>query len=233
MSNIEEIIQVDRQAFYDYISRSQRGLALDLPHDVCRYLLIPPRILELVRTPANVDVDTYVMGSDRSLWGTVYYWNPIPLFEHTLLVRQWRQLRMYTHAVLQTHLVSQIHDPDSPLLFVDDYSDKAHYRGRGVATSFYKRLRECAIAMGYRFIYGFNTTPGTQRFFVESVGRTPLGKTKPEIWQLLASTYDFSWTRNFNAMTIDFLRDADKEKFVEPNPDNPTKRWFSYFFERS
>lgn len=96
-------------------------------------------------------------------------------------------------------------------LNVADYSDRETLRGKGIATSFYKRLHEVAKELGFRFITGYNRDVNLS-FFLEKLGRSTLSKVKPEFkTTFLPAESD----RNQNLLTIDFLREGDKELFLK------------------
>lgn len=227
---VDKITQRDLAAFEIATSDQQYKGGLILPYEALRYLFIPKRLLELVGHPEMVQLTTSVP-TESGVRGITYYWDPIPYIENTPPVQWTRRIRRNHYQVLEVNLNSLIRDPKSPILFVDQYSDLQKYREKGVATSFYERLRECAIRMSYRFIYGFNTNLRERKFFVERMGRVPLWKTKPELWDLI-SNEAFGWYQQFKTMTIDFLDPKDKERYEERNPGNFVSRWEEYMFRK-
>lgn len=95
-------------------------------------------------------------------------------------------------------------------LHVSDYDDQESLRGKGVANSFYKRLRELAQHMGFRFLTGLNT-PRNVGYFVEKLGRVRLRDVKPDLRASLKSNYS---TNDLDFFTVDFLNPHDKEQFL-------------------
>jgi hypothetical protein len=205
---VDEITARDKEAFERAVNDPGYQTGLKLPNSAYRYLLIPQRLLEIVRRPSEAALKIYT-GSNIGVRGEVS-WGPTRL--------------------IGSHLLSYTGNPESSVIFVADYSDEEYIRGKGVAPSFYQRLHECASKMGYRFTYGLNL-PENMGFFTEKLGRTLLRDTRPEIWQYLRSspTDFFGWGDRLDRMTIDFLRPEDREEFTYTGDENAHDRWRSYF----
>lgn len=94
-------------------------------------------------------------------------------------------------------------------LFVSNYSDREELRGKGVATSFYDRLRETAKSLGFRFITGMNLEEKARNFFIKR-GRFFLEQIKERHRGKFAQRPDMKY------ITVDFLNDMDKGKYLMP-----------------
>lgn len=171
---------------------------------------------------ARLDVHVY---PGEGAHGTILYRNPIPLLENKTFMTPIKK-RLRWHLITSVNINNFKEQADAPTLFVDDYADNEKYRGLGIATSFFQKLRECAIKMGFRLIYAYNTTDRTQRFFTKKLGWTPLGHTKPEIIKLIP----YAKTQSFKSMNIDFLSPKDKDELVlnNPNPEEQIRIWASF-----
>ncbi len=95
-------------------------------------------------------------------------------------------------------------------LRVERYWDREDMRRRGIATSFYLRLRNIAQQLGFRFITGFNND-GNISFFLDKLGRTRLG-------DIPAALHDDIYlaegkTTYPNEITFECLKPSDKSVY--------------------
>ncbi|MFA9288263.1 MAG: hypothetical protein ACEQSA_00080 [Weeksellaceae bacterium] len=95
------------------------------------------------------------------------------------------------------------------VLHVKNYFDRPQNRRKGVARSFYNRLREVAKNLGFRFITGEHKENNTP-FFVDKLGRQRLSRIKNKQF-FVDSPQDLD---NQNYFTVDFLYPQDKAPFV-------------------
>lgn len=95
------------------------------------------------------------------------------------------------------------------VLFVADYRIRDSLQKRGIGTSFYERLRECARELGFRFITGQNWENNNIVYFRDKLGRSTLDQVKPE------RRGDFSSiTTGLEQYSIDFLYPEDKPVYL-------------------
>lgn len=61
---IDQIVKNDSEVFHEWVADSENAQRLDMPHEALRYVLIPPRILEIVEDPTKVDVINFYNTDD-------------------------------------------------------------------------------------------------------------------------------------------------------------------------
>lgn len=226
---IDRIVSADRAAFDDWIKDPNHQRRLDMPEKPLRYLIIPERLLELADDPTQIN--TLSLSRKRK------YPNP-NLLDAIILEREGRKDRRGKApkngsgaALLDADGIHLIHagliSPNDLILhaiqmsvkgkgrerlYIHTYQDREELRHQGIATSFYGRLRENAIRMGFRFIQGVNNSKNIE-FFTKKLGRRTLEEIKPELQK-------FFWNisklvEKPNLYTIDFLRPEDEEVFLK------------------
>ena len=116
---------------------------------------------------------------------------------------------------LNDYIINRImlrNDRHPELLYVGDYSDREELRSKGIATSFYTKLRKAATNMGFKYLTGLNNRQNVG-YFKDKLGRVTLGEIKAAqksffIGGVNGKTYS-------ETMTIDFLDPNLKAEFVE------------------
>lgn len=97
-------------------------------------------------------------------------------------------------------------------IMIGSYWDRPTHRGKGVAKSFYTRLRDVTAQMGFRFITGGNN-PSNIGFFTQTLGRSTLGQIKPELRNQFLKEVSPS---ALNEFTVDFLHPEDRTAYLIP-----------------
>lgn len=207
-ARIARIVERDTQAFRDWKETGDNSLSLDLPADVAQYL-IPPRLLELAEDPTAVSVkvdDAFTDPGNISLFiverrpGTDNFQAAVDagLIDDDTVESGVLEPEDYVHNTV----AMERHGPnDDAYLHVFGYVDREENRGKGVATSFYARLREFARESGFTAVTGEGNGRNVG-YFTEKLGRTRLTDLPPEEQQKYAATVD----DNPEYFTIDDLR---------------------------
>lgn len=203
-SSVEEIIAGDKKAFADWLAKphfnpfSPRGL--DIPDAALRYLAIPQRLLEISPDPRGVRVVPRERNRNHLDLAVV------DITREKAKGRMSSEETADDNSTLKLELFTNPHK----VLHVESYWDWGELRGKGIATSFYQRLRKIARQMGFRFITGENREENVG-FFRGKLGRVTLGQIKPE--------YQYLFFRDTNdnrlhLRTIDILNPEDRARFL-------------------
>lgn len=239
---IDEIVAKDKKAFDQWVVNPDNQRRLDIPKEALRYLLIPRRILELAEDPNNVDVaiiqnlplaldalviekisnpvsnpesfNTYVTekrNHQRSSGSAV----PVPVDVDSFHASHVNIIAMGVIGLNDyvTNYIALSNTTSPEDLYVSDYQDREEIQGKGVATSFYSRLREVAKSLGFRFITGMNLEEKARNFFIRS-GRFSLNQIKTRLRGKFYHNPDNPF------LTVDFLYREDREKYLIKSSDS-------------
>lgn len=92
-------------------------------------------------------------------------------------------------------------------LNVTTYSDREELQGKGIAISFYTRLREVASRIGFRYITGEQHSERPLNFFINKLGRVRLPDAPPDVRQEIVRAHKSieNTIENENNFTVDIL----------------------------
>lgn len=172
------------------------GLApsLCLSNEALPYLLIPPRLLEVVEHPQKLHLVIYTEQSSVVDWG---------IFHPELGSN-------HKKGLLEICLRSYSNQEGKHVLVIANYKTIPELQRQHIAKSFNMRLREVARAMGFWVIVGDNNAINIE-VFRNKLGRTPLTLVNPVFIEAF-----FPFGGMFEPSpytTIDFLKPQDKEKY--------------------
>lgn len=244
-NDIEAIIAPDRIAFKDWVKDpSHHQQFQNMPHAALRYVLISPRIFELVNDPTSVDILT-ICNRDNQVSALIYERRKEAVTPPERLERYMAEKRrtrlnhapdplipkdvdpflVYYNPFIQKGImqlsdfvindINLLNIGDSTL-YVAGYSDREVLQRKGVGKGFYKRLRECATEMGFKFITGSNDSENIT-FFTDVIGRYPLSSIKSEYHEVFYKPDpdpDDSDTPTPDSYTVDILSSGDREKYL-------------------
>jgi hypothetical protein len=160
----QAIRKADEKEFHQCLSRpsDQTTYLHSLSLRALPFLLMPPRLFDIVDDPTRLSINIHWANKDFVL-ATVAYANPIPflrklepLFPHT-------RLSASSDTILEIKLSSY-----RKKLCVIEYSDNEAYRGKGLGTSFFEHVHTCAKMMGFHCIYAYPPSE-KMRFFTEKL----------------------------------------------------------------
>lgn len=193
---VSAILENSRAVFQRWLSTNKHVGNLDIPNEALSYLLLPPRLLELVANPRRL-YSVVEEQRTNSLAADIYYAS-VDLSEKKLL---------------EIYLLAYANNVGNNILHVAKYGDSKPWRGLGIATSFYQRLREAARAMGFWIITGNNDACNIG-FFRDKLGRTPFSLINPEFGGLFFPSIEDAIQPAMSPLTtIDFLYPEDKQKY--------------------
>jgi hypothetical protein len=236
MNPIERVVSRDRKYFENWCNDPRSRNSLDIPYTALRYLALPLRVLQLAESPSDVDVLEDVKSEDylsiliynptegpvSSLddikklqtqgWSPDYglregyrvdpfHYNWIRLIEEgDLSVNDfvWGRVSMKARYEDELHVIS--------------YEDRPEFRNKGVAGSFYNRLRFCAARLGFRYITGLGDSDRSFNYF-KRMGRFPLHELERKMRAEFESRY-FGDYDDMTMFTVDFLDPRDIAKFT-------------------
>lgn len=194
---IAAILENDRAAFQKWLSQAECPTNLCIPKEALLYLAISQRLMELVEKPKRL-YPVVCQQKPRYLNFKVHYLNLYPVSEQQLL---------------DIYLLAYTNKEGKNVLNVAKYGDCKPWRGLGIATSFYQRLREAARAMGFWIITG-NNDAGNIGFFRDKLGRIPFSLINPEFGGLFFPSIEDAIQPAMSPLTtIDFLYPEDKAKY--------------------
>jgi hypothetical protein len=238
---IRTILAKDKESFTNWLAHAPKQPSLDLPPEAARYL-IPERLFQFTDHPHSLQVrimhnspvllSMFVVEEmqepvtnaasltdyQKALSESIKSGGQLPRPEvptdvdpkHALYRNMLDQsgIAMNDKIILHTHMTQFGNDE----LFMDSYDDRPGYRNKGIATDFYKRLREIARTMNEYYIVGSNREGsagelGSIDFFVNKQGRVRFseltGRYKDAFWKRHAP-YSFK-PEDADYWTIDFL----------------------------
>lgn len=230
-------VLLDREAFYSHLQREEFH-KFHIPEPALQYF-IPPRILELVANPANVRVARLPSSAMLNLLVIDRRKNPLSdvhavakfhakfhenhearmpagIDQYHAYKANWLRegiIDLRDYVMLEANLMNAGHNN----LLVADYNDRREYRHKGVAKSFYERLREIGKAMGFRYISGWNSDKNAS-FFTGSengLGRSTLAQVVPGKRGEFLSDHMNTEPEVFGSYTIDFLYPEDKRHYIQ------------------
>lgn len=238
---IRSIIAKDRQAYTNWLEANPEQPRLDLTPEASRYL-IPDRLYSLTDNPNDIQIRTsYSTPNSLGIFVVEKMPTPITDAASFKMYRQAIAQAINSSDALPRPDVPLDVDPKHDLyrdalhragvsfndkiilglwlnligndeIFVRSYDDRPGYRKKGVANSFYNRLREVGRSMNTRYIVGNNFEgrngePGSIDYFVTQQGRVRFseltGKYRDAFWKRHRSE-DFT-PSSADFWTIDFL----------------------------
>jgi len=98
-------------------------------------------------------------------------------------------------------------------LCVIAYGDRSELRGKGIATSFYQRLREVAKKLGFRYITGKNEKENKD-FFKKKLGRVSFDQLPDDLQEYFERHHggDIDHMDKDEDFTVDFLNPEDRPR---------------------
>ncbi len=225
--NKKEIIQAiregDEKAFTRWVSHPKYQTSFFLSLKALRYLLIPPRLFEIVDDPTGIGISIY-RANEYTLDATVYYARPFPLIRSLQPLFPHTRLSIIYDTLLEITLNNHQNDHGLKKLFVNEYEDTERYRHKRIGTSFFQQLHHCAKLMGFRCIYAY-PAPGTMSFYTEKLQWLRLGKLRPEVEEFL---HDDCYLTSGDYMVLDFMNALDRELLLDPEPNEEGNKYSQY-----
>lgn len=210
MLSIEQIVERDRREFNKWVRSSAIRGSLNLPYKASRFFTIPLPALRISSDPYSVDVLEDVKSDDYLSF--LIYEPTNTDHSHDYFHREFtRVLKGDLQPTDLVYLRVGMDVQASDHLHVIQYEDAEEFRNRGVATSFYRRLRYCAAMMGFRMITGLNDSPRNFEFF-KKMGRFTINQFVPRLRKELQFCYqDYE---DLSMFTVDLLDPRDISKYV-------------------
>lgn len=220
----QTITEADKRAFDAAKAKIKTPGTFPKDHKALRYMLIPPKLLEVVPDPDALDVVNLNENPQDGIFAFVVSKTPLPhiiddkepsppdtefaTMKSELINRG--KLKIDGVVLLSLYLGAQ----PGEQLHVFDFGDLPELRGLGIATSLYERLHDTAQQLGFRFITGVTSTEKSLAFFKNRTGFS-LDEIIPDqqgFFRHLAEDPDVD--RGF---IIDFLNPQDIPNFVQPS----------------
>lgn len=101
---------------------------------------------------------------------------------------------------------------EDDVLEVGSYGDRENWRRRGIATSFYSRLRECALALGFKYIVGQNFDHNVT-FYTDRLGRVKWHELKSETLKDKLNPLRSHHRLESPNFTVDFLDPIERAQY--------------------
>jgi hypothetical protein len=225
----DSIIEADKSNFDVWIAEAMPFQQLPHTHEVLRYF-IPPMLLKHMPNPAGVDIASKIVNnfveiqiveeldmpitnidSLLSYHKAVHKYSlspqniPYPVLPDDVDVMHWEFLDSVLSQTINENekiLLNIALDQLGPELHVANYSDREEWRGVGIATSFYERLREIAKKLGFQYITGDNNRKNIS-FFTNKLGRKRYEQLPPDLQKMFRSNHGDIDT--FDDFTVDIL----------------------------
>lgn len=238
---VQAILEQDHKAFEEYVANLPVKPNA-VPASALRYL-IPHKFLELVKNPSQVTLAIqdstktsatfYIVDKDpigypprtdipEIIQERARYISRDPdAFEAELedLIIYYEEIRNRGEIGIEDELALSIfisfhRNQEINTLYVIEYMDRPHLRGKGIASSFYNQLRPFAKALGFGAIAGHNERKNID-YFISKQGRVTLDKIRPGARHLFSPYYEGPFAEDLNYVTIEFLSPEDKTRFLK------------------
>lgn len=209
-------IEHDKDTFFGALDSNLDRL-LTIPDAALQYF-IPPRILELSDDPNQVQA---VKIPDATCLQLVIIDKKKPSYQGNFRTKHpdWQQYNLVGAKEYIYLEVSLMSNPfNKKILGVSDYNDRPENTHKGIASSFYSRLRDISRALGYRFITGWNESRNITFFTVDTeskgLGRYQLKHVQPDKRAEFLSDSLNSKHESLEYFTIDFLYPEDTQQYL-------------------